>query len=85
VGIADTVTDFAAAVEEALLEQREPRVAKVDEFLGHMSWHKTWAGMKELVDAAVSRNRTTLHVDRQKMPTQDEPKHDTGLDQRLIL
>jgi UDP-galactopyranose mutase len=58
VRIADTVGDFVAAVEEALREEREPRIARVDEFLHDMSWDKTWAGMKRLVDAIVDRNQS---------------------------
>jgi UDP-galactopyranose mutase len=70
VRIADTVGDFVAAVEQALREERHPRVARADEFLKHMSWDKTWAGMKQLVDAIVDRNQSS--------------GHDTNLDQWLM-
>jgi len=54
VRIADTVEDFVAAAEGALVEDPVARRKAADEFLRHTSWDSTWARMKSLVDACVS-------------------------------
>lgn len=49
VRIADTVTDFVAAVEAAMTEEAAERVRRVDAFLAHNSWDRTWARMRQLI------------------------------------
>jgi len=53
VRIADTVEDFVAAAEAALVEDAVARRKAADDFLRHTSWDSTWARMKSLVDACV--------------------------------
>jgi glycosyltransferase involved in cell wall biosynthesis len=55
VHIADTVGDFINAVEKALIENRDTRFAKVDQFLANNSWAKTWGRMNELLEDATLR------------------------------
>lgn len=57
VHIADTVTDFVAAVEAAMNEDEQKRLRQVDAFLSQTSWDRTWANMNELIEAAVSAER----------------------------
>jgi glycosyltransferase involved in cell wall biosynthesis len=52
VRIADTVDDFVAAVEAALVEDAAARRRQADDFLSRTSWDTTWARMKSLMDAA---------------------------------
>ncbi len=59
VRIADTPTDFIAAVDAYLEEERSATVAKIDTFLSQMSWDKTAARAEELLDAAVVTRRST--------------------------
>lgn len=59
VRIADTPRDFVAAVEAALLPDGGAHQARADEFLSTMSWDQTWAGMRRLMDAAVTANTRT--------------------------
>jgi UDP-galactopyranose mutase len=53
VRIADTVEDFAAAIEEAMREDGEERRRRVDAALTESSWDYTWADMAELVEQAI--------------------------------
>ena len=55
--IADTVSDFAAAVEAALVEDPIERLRAADAFLTHLSWDGTWTRMKQLIEQAVERRR----------------------------
>ena len=59
VKIADTVEEFVAAVEDSLSadEGREAWLSRVDEFLSHNSWDKTWAGMSRLINEVVADRR----------------------------
>ncbi|HSK10440.1 MAG TPA: glycosyltransferase [Vicinamibacterales bacterium] len=57
VRIADEPVAFVAAVEAALREDAEPRIAAADAFLAHMSWDVTWSRMVTLVRAATARQR----------------------------
>jgi glycosyltransferase involved in cell wall biosynthesis len=59
VRIADTVDDFVAAVDAALVEDAAVRQRKADLFLRNMSWDSTWAAMKSLVDGCVAAAPTT--------------------------
>jgi glycosyltransferase involved in cell wall biosynthesis len=55
VRIADTVSDFVAACQAAMEEPEGIRTLKVDAFLSHQSWDRTWRGMRERINAAVQR------------------------------
>jgi glycosyltransferase involved in cell wall biosynthesis len=55
VEIADTVEDFSAAVERALRREPTERRAAADRQLQTMSWDRTWAAMKRLLDNAAGR------------------------------
>ena len=57
VRIADTVTEFVAAVEASLAEDSATRIDAADSFLSHMSWDSTWGRMAALVAGAVERRR----------------------------
>ena len=52
--IADLPDEFVRAVEEALAEDAEERIARADEFLAQTSWDETWARMAELVEEVVA-------------------------------
>jgi UDP-galactopyranose mutase len=56
--IADSVPDFVAAVEDSLTEDPEPRRAAAARYLARLSWDRTFARMKRLVDASSQRRRT---------------------------
>jgi UDP-galactopyranose mutase len=53
VRIADTVTDFIAAVETALDAEAQAHLDRVDAFLAHNSWDRTWAEMAHLIERVV--------------------------------
>lgn len=55
--IADTVSDFIAAIEAALVEDRIERLLAADAFLTHLSWDGTWTRMKQLIEQVVARRR----------------------------
>lgn len=58
VRIADTPEDFVKAAEELLANKENPEwLARVDEFLSHLSWDKTWSEMSELIDNVVRVQR----------------------------
>jgi UDP-galactopyranose mutase len=58
VWIADEPSDFAAAIREALVSDREARVAQADAFLADLSWDTTWEEMWAHVErAARARDR----------------------------
>jgi UDP-galactopyranose mutase len=54
VRIADTVDGFANACAAAMDEDAVSRTARGDAFLGQTSWDQTWAGMRHLLEAAIS-------------------------------
>jgi UDP-galactopyranose mutase len=54
VRIADTVEDFVAACEAALVEDASARLTAAEAFLRQTSWDGTWAQMRHLLDAALS-------------------------------
>jgi UDP-galactopyranose mutase len=58
--IADTVSDFTAAVEAALVEDPIERLRAADAFLTHLSWDGTWTRMKQLIEQVVARRRDRL-------------------------
>jgi UDP-galactopyranose mutase len=53
VQIADTVEDFIKAVETALAVDAQSHLSRVDAFLAHNSWDRTWAEMALLIEHAV--------------------------------
>jgi UDP-galactopyranose mutase len=52
--IGDGRDAFIAAVERALHEDRETRLAAADRVLARTSWDRTWREMSALVDAVVA-------------------------------
>jgi UDP-galactopyranose mutase len=62
VRIADTTTEFVRATEAALAERQSQSelLARVDAFLAHNSWDKTWSQMAHLVEGAVNARRATV-------------------------
>ncbi len=56
VQIADTVTEFVAAVEAAMNQKPDESelLNQVDAFLKQTSWDSTWAGMIQLVESVMS-------------------------------
>jgi glycosyltransferase involved in cell wall biosynthesis len=54
--VADTVADFAAAIDTALGREGQAAVARADELLASLSWDRTWAGMNRLVCAAEAQH-----------------------------
>ncbi len=57
VRIADTPTEFVAAIQEALNEKMETRLPKFDAFLAHTSWDITWSKMNQLIEAVVANHQ----------------------------
>lgn len=57
VHIADTPEGFVQSCEEALKENREERLPKVDEFLSKSSWDKTQRQMAELIEELIDARR----------------------------
>ncbi|HWM91470.1 MAG TPA: glycosyltransferase family 1 protein [Thermoanaerobaculia bacterium] len=57
VEIADGPEELVAAVERALQGYDEGWLARVDEFLSHGSWSRTWQQMSDLIDAAIASRR----------------------------
>lgn len=51
--IADTASDFVAAIDEALRSDRTARVAHADAFLATLSWDRTWSEMWGHVQRAI--------------------------------
>lgn len=54
VEIADGPEEFVAAVERALSGYGEGWLERVDEFLSHGSWSRTWREMSDLIDASIA-------------------------------
>jgi UDP-galactopyranose mutase len=51
--IADTASDFVAAVKEAMNRTDPMHLQKVDTFLSQTSWDRTWNRMRRLIDEIV--------------------------------
>ena len=51
--IADTPREFVAAVEAAMREDAAARKRAVDALLPRMSWDRTWARMRQLIQTAI--------------------------------
>jgi UDP-galactopyranose mutase len=52
--IGGSAAEFAAAIDEALREDRGTRLAAADKFLARTSWDRTWREMSALVDEVVA-------------------------------
>ncbi|AUX44707.1 glycosyl transferase [Sorangium cellulosum] len=59
VHIADATT-FVAAVEAALAEPKEARLAIADEMVSATSWDKTWRSMSKLINEALQTKRSAV-------------------------
>jgi UDP-galactopyranose mutase len=57
VHIADTPSEFVAAVEAALQEDAAARLREVDAFLAQTSWDQTWGRMNELIEDVITARR----------------------------
>jgi UDP-galactopyranose mutase len=58
VRIADTTGDFLNAVQDLLsMNDRADWLARVDDFLAHMSWDDTWARMSDLMEKTTVARR----------------------------
>ena len=58
VEIADTPDDFIRAAEKILSNPHDAEwLARVDAFIGNLSWDQTWKQMSNLIDAVVARKR----------------------------
>lgn len=55
VRIADTASDFALAVDRALVEDSADRQKRVDAYLASTSWDRTWLQMEREIDAVRDR------------------------------
>ncbi|BAY78119.1 UDP-galactopyranose mutase [Nostoc linckia NIES-25] len=56
VRIADTVSEFVVAAEQAMQEDTPASewLSRVDTFLEKISWDRTWASMMKLIDSAIA-------------------------------
>ncbi|MDZ8186295.1 MAG: UDP-galactopyranose mutase [Nostoc sp. ChiSLP02] len=56
VRIADTVSEFVSAAEQAMQEDTPTSewLSRVDTFLEKISWDRTWASMMKLIDSAIA-------------------------------
>ncbi|MGJ5632584.1 glycosyltransferase family 1 protein [Nostoc sp. CALU 1950] len=56
VQIADTISEFVAAAEQAMQEDTPASewLSRVDTFLEKISWDRTWASMMKLIDSAIA-------------------------------
>jgi glycosyltransferase involved in cell wall biosynthesis len=57
VHIADTPSEFVAAVEAAMREDAAARMREVDDFLAQTSWDQTWGRMNELIEDVITARR----------------------------
>ncbi|MGV0027342.1 glycosyltransferase [Phormidesmis priestleyi] len=58
VWVADTVETFVAAVEQAMQDSQNSNwLNRVDTFLAHTSWDKTWADMTNLIKAVITQKQ----------------------------
>lgn len=72
VEIADTVPDFVAAVERALvLEASDPTwCARVDRYLADLSWDSTWASMSSLIEQEIQSKKKPAVIPTVQVPAQ---------------
>lgn len=57
VHIADTPAEFVAAAEQAMAEDAQQRMQKVNAILSMTSWARTWGRMTELIDDVFKRRK----------------------------
>ena len=57
VRIAETPAAFIAAIEQALCEDREAAQRRADEWLAQLSWERTWASMRALMDDVAAQQQ----------------------------
>lgn len=76
VQIADTVTDFIAATEQALTQGQQPAdwLHRVDQFLAQNSWDQTWASMLQQVDAAMMNQKAARSPRCSAVPAPFQPQ-----------
>jgi len=60
VRIADTVPEFVAACGAALAEPREESLRRVDAYLSHQSWDRTWDQMQTFTESAIRSRRGSV-------------------------
>ena len=65
VRIAATAGEFIEAAEQAMAEDAAARLSRVDEFLADMSWDRTLARMRQLVESALQA-RAELAADSEQ-------------------
>jgi glycosyltransferase involved in cell wall biosynthesis len=66
VRIASTAEEFVSAAEQAMAEDAAVRLARVDEFLADMSWDRTFARMRQLLDSAlVTRGEIAIESEQE--------------------
>jgi UDP-galactopyranose mutase len=71
VRIADTVSEFIAAVEKAMQEDTPESgwLHRVDAFLEQISWDRTWASMLKLLDSAIAARQDTTVTNIPQAPS----------------
>lgn len=62
VHIADTPSEFVAAIAAAMKSDAPSRLREVDAFLSQTSWDRTWKRMTELIEDVVTARRATLEA-----------------------
>jgi UDP-galactopyranose mutase len=70
VRIADSVEDFAGAVESAMKDDLKTHVRRVDAFLAQTSWDRTWEEMRELIEEAVASRRAAASASQESSAPQ---------------
>jgi UDP-galactopyranose mutase len=72
--IADCPVDFVDQVEAALREERGAWLPRVDAFLANLSWDRTWAAMRNLVDESTTRTMVSRPLpERRSVPLRAQP------------
>ena len=63
VAIASTATEFGDAIAAALADTDPDWRPRVDKYLGQLSWDRTWADMRTLVEDALRRRATAARAE----------------------
>jgi UDP-galactopyranose mutase len=66
VDIASTAAEFGDAIARALQERDPEWRARVDKYLGQLSWDRTWADMRTLVEDALRRRATAARAENSR-------------------
>lgn len=71
VQIADTASEFVAAVEKAMQEDATASewLSRVDAFLAQISWDRTWESMMQLMDSVIATRQDTVNPNRDRVST----------------